>query len=136
MPAKCACSLMLQQAYPSVAKPADAEPPWQAELAKLANPNYAPASGIEWEYLRTLGRSSLLDVGCYSSSRDKYPLAKKRLPEVDAGYRSILDRNQNTWLSAIPSMWQDHARTVEYQRNFDSYSTLWGSAYQALSVLY
>lgn len=112
----------------AVEKPADKVPLWQSTLSALPKPDYSPSVGPEWEYLRALGRSSLLDFAVYEEFRGgKGSLAAQNLSKVDQSYADIVARNEATFKSTIPAEWQNSDATKRYMSDLDYYSSLWYS---------
>lgn len=118
----------------AVEKPADKVPPWQSALSALSSPGYSASTSPEWDYLRALGRSSLLDIAIYDQFRSTGSLAAAKLPEIDHSYATIVARNEATFKSTIPTEWQSNNATRRYLNDLDYYSSLWHSAH-CLSIL-
>lgn len=120
----------------AVEKPADKVPPWQSTLSALSNSSYSVSTSPEWDYLRALGRSSLLDFAVYEEyRRGKGSLAAAKLSEVDRAYADIVARNEATFKSTIPAEWQHSDATKRYVNDLDYYSSLWHST-RCLSILF
>ena len=111
----------------AVEKPADKVPLWQSTLSALPKPDYSSSVSAEWEYLRALGRSSLLDIAVYEEFRGKGSLAAQNLSKVDQSYADIVARNEATFKSTIPAEWQNSDATKRYMSDLDYYSSLWHS---------
>ena len=109
----------------AVEKPTDKAPLWQSALSALPKPDYSPTVSPEWEYLRALGRSSLLDVAVYDQFRSTGTLAAKNLPEICHFYPPIVARNEATFKCTIPAEWQNSDATKRYVNDLDYYSSLW-----------
>lgn len=102
-------------------------PAWQSALTNLSTPDYSLArSSAEWDYLRILGRSSLVDLAVYQQFREKASLAQK-LPQLDQSYADIVARNKATFDSTIPALWISSDATQRYMNDLDYYSSLWHS---------
>ena len=109
-------------------------PPWQSTLSALSNSSYSVSTSPEWDYLRALGRSSLLDMAVYDQFRSTGTLAAAKLPEIDHSYAAIVARNEATFMSTIPAEWQHCNTTARYLNDLDYYSSLWHST-RCLSIL-
>lgn len=114
----------------AVEKPADKVPLWQSTLSALPKPDYSSSVSAEWEYLRALGRSSLLDIAVYEEFRGgKGSVAAQHLAKVDQSYADIVARNEATFKSTIPAEWQNSDATKRYMSDVDYYSSLWHSTH-------
>jgi hypothetical protein len=114
----------------AVEKPAERVPLWQSTLSALSKPDYLPTVCLEWEYLRALGRSSLLDFDVYEGYRGgKGSLAAQNLSKVAQSYADIVARNEATFKSSIPVEWQNSDATKRYMNDLDYYSSLWHSTH-------
>jgi hypothetical protein len=121
-----------------VDKPAGKLPAWQAALCdkQLQQPGYH-ASGrppLEWQYLRALARSSLLDIAVYERFRRNedpdhpYSLAADKLPVIPDGHCArIVARTERVFTSAIPPNWLNNEATRRYQSDLDYYAKMWHS---------
>lgn len=107
---------------------------WQQVLAKGKRPDYAASRNRDWEYLRVLAKSSMLDVGLYEEFRGKGSLASK----WEAPYNycfEVVNRNEKTYQRDIPATWMVHPATTRYLSDLDYYSAEWKGRYHTSSIL-
>lgn len=123
-------------------KPTEAVPAWQSALGGVKQPDYRVGGrpDQEWHYLRTLGRSSLVDIDVYNayceqlarerSSTERRPVrhTAQVLPILDHVYKDIVMRNERVFNSDIPAIWLNNEATRRYLNDLDYYSTKWHSA--------